>query len=432
LSREGEVVIARRTWANGVVLERRFQLAKDHDYVFQVEQTLKNPTPQGVVWPAYQVNVGTAQPLHVHDQTLYIKSGWLEAANEHFHVTTLHDFEPGGFFFGMFGAHAPRTTIAGEQTGLQWVSVKNQFFTLILTPLGQPLLEKVESHKVALARQNRLAPFGLQAVAGLPAETLAAGAEVKQNFQLYAGPKEYARLKGLPHREDVVMEFGFWSWVVKPLLATLNQLHRWVPNYGWVIILLTLGIKMTLWPLQGIANRNMKQMQALAPKMKELQERHKDAPEKLNKDMMKLYQEYGVNPMGGCLPMLIQMPIFLGFYTMLQSAVELRNASFFWIHDLSQPDTIAHLPLLGSTLDINPLPLIMSATTMLLMRMSPQSSDNPQMKMMQWMPLIFVFFLYNFASALSLYWTVNNLISIGQTYYNLRQPLPVLKKVAKK
>jgi YidC/Oxa1 family membrane protein insertase len=126
--------------------------------------------------------------------------------------------------------------------------------------------------------------------------------------------------------------------------------------------------------------------------------------------------------------MLVQIPVFIGFYQMLQSAVEMRNQAFLWIPDLAQPDTITHL--MG--IPLNPLPLIMTATSMLMMRMTPQTSDNPQMKMMQYMPLMMLFMLYNFASALALYWTVNNLFSMLQTWKNLQTPVPTLKRVPKK
>jgi YidC/Oxa1 family membrane protein insertase len=165
--------------------------------------------------------------------------------------------------------------------------------------------------------------------------------------------------------------------------------------------------------------------------LKEIQEKFKEDPTKLNTEMMKLYRDYGVNPLGGCLPMLIQMPVFLGFYYMLLSSVELRGQAFLWIHDLSRPDTIGYLPGLG--IPINPMPLIMTAAMVWSMHLTPQPQgvDNPGAKMMKLMPIIMLVFCYNFSSALSLYWTVQNFLSIGQLMYNLRQPMPRLEKVAK-
>jgi YidC/Oxa1 family membrane protein insertase len=147
----------------------------------------------------------------------------------------------------------------------------------------------------------------------------------------------------------------------------------------------------------------------------------------MNEELMKLYRDYGVNPLSGCLPMLIQIPIFFGFYSMLGSAIELRNSSFFWIHDLSQPDTIGHV--LG--LPINVLPIFMAGTMVWQMAITPKSGDAAQQRMMMFMPLIFLAFAYNYASALSLYWTTQNLFSIVQLYLTRNQPLPKLEKVAR-
>jgi YidC/Oxa1 family membrane protein insertase len=214
-------------------------------------------------------------------------------------------------------------------------------------------------------------------------------------------------------------------------------LHFWVlifHNYGVAIILLTLMIKAITWPLQSIANRSGKRMQALAPKLKELQAKYKETPEKLQTETFALYREYGVNPFGGCLPALIQMPVFFSLYYMLQNAVELRGQSFLWVHDLTKPDTVFTLPYLffGFHPALHPLPIMVTGLTMVMMRMTPQIGDPQQAKIAQWMPLFFLFIFYNFAAALSLYYVINNCVSIIQIYRNLRKPLPDLKRVPRK
>jgi len=168
----------------------------------------------------------------------------------------------------------------------------------------------------------------------------------------------------------------------------------------------------------------MRKMAALSPKMTEMREKYKDDPQKLNEEMMKLYREYGVNPFSGCLPMLIQIPIFFGFYSMLGSAIQLRNSSFLWIQDLSQPDTIGHV--LG--FPINLLPIIMAGTMIWQMVISPKSGDAVQQRMFYFMPVIFLAFCYNYASGLALYWTTQNLFSIVQLYLTRNKPLPTLEK----
>ena len=172
----------------------------------------------------------------------------------------------------------------------------------------------------------------------------------------------------------------------------------------------------------------MRRMSALSPKIQELREKYKDDPTRMNSEVMKLYKEYGINPVGGCLPMLIQIPIFFGLFTMLRQAVELRGAHFLWIRDLSQPDTVAHLPIVGWPINI--LPLIMAATSFWMTHLTPKSGDPTQQRMMMFMPIIFIVFCYNFAAALALYYTVQNLFSILQLYQNRKQPMPTLEKVA--
>ena len=170
----------------------------------------------------------------------------------------------------------------------------------------------------------------------------------------------------------------------------------------------------------------MKKMQALQPKMTELREKYADDPTRMNQELMKLYKDYGINPFAGCLPMFIQIPIFFGFFNMLGGAVELRGSGFLWVKDLSQPDTIATI----AGFHVNLLPLIMAVTMLWQMSITPKSGDPVQQRIFMFVPLIFVFFCYNFASALSLYYTVQNLFSIAQLYATRSQPVPALQRVS--
>lgn len=172
----------------------------------------------------------------------------------------------------------------------------------------------------------------------------------------------------------------------------------------------------------------MKRMSKLQPIMKELREKHKDNPQKLNQETMKLYREYGVNPMGGCLPMLVQIPIFFGVFNMINAAVELRGQSFLWVDDLSQPDHLTDV--FGFPLNL--LPILMAVTMVVQMRMTPQTGDKLQRRIFMLMPLMFFVFCYNYASALALYWTTQNIVSIGQTWLTNRMPeAQLVKKPAK-
>jgi YidC/Oxa1 family membrane protein insertase len=270
--------------------------------------------------------------------------------------------------------------------------------------------------------------LAMEGAMGMPAFQLQPGQTSTERFQIYTGPKLYGRLAKLGHDEAEIMNFGIWKLVSQALLNFMNLLHGWLGNYAVAIVVLTACVKAVLWPLQNKANKSMRHMSALAPKMQELKEKYKDDPTRMNQEVMKLYKEHGVNPVGGCLPMMIQIPIFFGLFSMLGQAAELRHASFLWVHDLSQPDTVAHIPGLGWPVNI--LPLLMGATNVWLMRMTPKTGDTTQQRVMMFMPIIFLVFCYNFAAALALYYTTQNLFTILQLWQNQRQPVPVLEKVA--
>jgi YidC/Oxa1 family membrane protein insertase len=303
----------------------------------------------------------------------------------------------------------------------------NQFFASLIVPLNAKGTE-VWSRRFDVKRADAPPLLGIEGAMRMPAFQLKPGQTSTVHFQIWSGPKLYGRLAKLEHNEAEIMNFGMWKLVSQFLLNLMNWIHRWVGNYAVAILLLTALVKGILWPLQNRANKSMRRMSALSPKMQELREKYKDDPTRMNQEVMKLYKEYGVNPVGGCLPMAIQIPIFFGLFSMLGQAVELRNASFLWVRDLSQPDTVGHIPGLG--FPINILPLIMGATNVWLMRMTPKTGDTTQQKVMMFMPLIFLFFCYNFAAALALYYATQNLFTILQLYQNRRQPVPVLEKTA--
>jgi YidC/Oxa1 family membrane protein insertase len=226
-----------------------------------------------------------------------------------------------------------------------------------------------------------------------------------------------------------MMQYGFFSPVSRVLNAVLNWLHNGLmkisshESWGLSIICLTLIVRICIWPLHAKSTHSMKRMAKLQPKMKELKEKYADDPNKLNTEMMGLYRKYGINPLGGCLPMLIQIPIFFGFFKMLNSAVELRDQPFLWVNDLSQPDTLMYI----AGIPLNILPIVMAATSAIQMAMMPKTGDKMQQRIMLFMPLMFFFFCYNYASALALYWTTQNIFSIGQTYMMNKVPEPELK-----
>jgi len=434
--------------ANGVQWQRTYLLGKA--YALQVIDTLNNPSGTDVTLPAYGLSVGRAEPLHSKAQAgrsflsnanrMYLGAGWLTTKS--FHLTTINDFNPGSVPILGIKTHSERdlfSSITVDASPIRWMGAENQFFTVLLTPPADRLIEHAEFQCFNTRDVNGNLPPGadpeIEATAFFPAVTVPAMKSVALDYSLYTGPKEYDRLNALGEQQGELMRYDGllpFSYLIVPMLFVLHFFYSFLHNYGLAIILLTLCIKAITWPLQSIANRAGKRMQAVAPKLKELQAKYKDQPEKLNSETFAIYKEYGVNPFGGCLPALVQMPVFFSLYYMLQNAVELRGAKFLWVHDLTQPDTIAMIPLLGYHIAINPLPLMVTGLTMIMMRMTPQIGDPQQAKIAQFMPLVFLFIFYNFAAALSLYYVINNCVSIVQIYRNLRKPLPELKRVPKK
>ncbi len=236
---------------------------------------------------------------------------------------------------------------------------------------------------------------------------------------LYFGPKEIDRLKALGHNLSKEINFGWFDPIAKPLLYVLNFFYRFIHNYGWSIILLTVLIKILFWPLAHKGAQSMKTMQKLQPKLAKLKEKYKDDKERMNKELMQLYKTYKVNPMSGCLPMLLQIPVFFALYKVLLQAIELRHAPFMlWINDLSAPDRLmipgVTIPYLGG---IPVLTLLMGVSMYYQQKLSPSSMDPTQAKMMQFLPVVFTFMFINFPSGLVLYWLVNNILSIVQQVY---------------
>ncbi|MFN7138016.1 MAG: YidC/Oxa1 family insertase periplasmic-domain containing protein, partial [Limisphaerales bacterium] len=309
------------------------------------------------------------------------------------------------------------------ESNVFWGAVHNRFFTIAAVPslpANQLISRRVElEHSRQLLATNAEAiTNGFQTSLVYPPAILNAGESVQNNFLIYAGPKEYNILVRLgeqyKNQLDAIMNFGgFFGWFAQGLLVSMNWLHSFFGmGYGIAIIVITIIIKLLFWPLTNASTKSMKRMQLLQPQMKALQEKYKDDPRKMNMKLMEFMKEHKVSPLGGCLPMLVQIPIFIGFYQMLRSAIELRDVSFLWACDLSQADTIAYV----AGFPINPLPIIWAGTMVWQASMTPMSPgmDPTQQKIMRYMPLMILFFLYNMSAGLTLYWTVQNLLTILQ------------------
>ena len=255
-----------------------------------------------------------------------------------------------------------------------------------------------------------------------PSGPVPAKAERTYKYTVYFGPKSLKALKPVAADLTRVVDFGFFDIVAKPLLYAMNFMYRFIPNYGVVIIIITIIVKILFWPLSNKSYESMSQMKKLQPKMAEIKAKYKNDKTQMNKEMMNLYKLYKVNPLGGCLPMILQIPVFFGFYKMLYQAIELRHAPFWlWINDLSAPDRLFRfditIPLMAPPYGIPVLTLVMGASMFFQQKMSPPPGDPTQAKMMMLMPIFFTFIFINFPSGLVLYWLVNNILSMVQQKY---------------
>lgn len=262
-----------------------------------------------------------------------------------------------------------------------------------------------------------------------PRFSLAPGANAAVSYRLYFGPKDLDILKAQGSKLEEVINFGWFilpsiksAWLAKPFLYALKFFYKYIHNYGVAIIIITVILKALFYPLTNASYKSMKEMQKLQPKMVALKEKYKNDRDAMNKAVMELYKTHKVNPMGGCLPMVVQIPVFFALYKALMFSIELRHAPFIlWIKDLSAPDAlfgvIPHgLPFFGG-FPIGPLPLLMGATMLIQQKMTPSNMDPAQAKMMMALPFVFTFMFLNFPSGLVLYWLVNNILTIAQQAY---------------
>jgi YidC/Oxa1 family membrane protein insertase len=311
---------------------------------------------------------------------------------------------------------------------VDWVAAKNKFFVQLLVParentgsayrvLAQRKLIPGEQQNPALSpRKAEIAAVSSAMV--FPSMTIRPGDSLEFRLRYYAGPKKFSILRLLGMKQEEVMEFGMWSPVCKFLLKVLNTTYKLIPNYGVAIIILTILIRILFWPLTHKSTESMKKMQALQPLMMEIREKYKDNPQKMQTETMELYRKHKVNPMGGCLPMLIQIPVFIALFVVLRSAIELRFAEFLWIKDLSEPER-----LLADILPIplNILPIIMAVTMAWQQKLTPTADSSQQRMMMVFMPVMMLVMFYMMPSALVLYWTTNQCIMIAQQLVNKKR-----------
>jgi YidC/Oxa1 family membrane protein insertase len=300
--------------------------------------------------------------------------------------------------------------------GIDWVATRNKYFAVALIPVGTVSEGAyLEGTHIAMPDNGSFESYGISLKMPYRGEQ-----SEKSIFKVFLGPLQHSELKSYGTSLEKIMSLG-WAWLIRPIseyimLPIFTAIHYVIPNWGLVIIIFSILIKVALHPLSKSQMKSMKKMQKLQPLMNELREKYKDDPQKMNQSIMGLYKEYGVNPAGGCLPLLLQMPIMYALYSVFRGAIELRQANFVgWITDLSVPDVIyrlpSKLPLVGIQ-DISGIAVLMGVTMFFQTKMT---TTNPQQKAMVWMMPIMMTLLFNgFPSGLNLYYAVFNILSIGQ------------------
>lgn len=299
----------------------------------------------------------------------------------------------------------------------QWIALEKPYFMSSLI-FNEPVQGKMVVSSSEDLVQNQLL-FDL--------EPIPAGGNTSLRYQLFMGPKKLSLLRQYGNGLDRAINFGWVDILAKPCLWFMNFIYRFIPNYGVAIIILTIVTRLLFWPLARKSYKSMGEMRKLAPLMKEIREKYKDDKARVNQETMALYKTYKINPVSGCLPMVVQLPVFFALYRMLYQAIELRHAPFFgWIQDLSAPDRLFNfdfkIPFMEPPYGIPVMTIIMGATMLLQQKMTPTPGSDPtQAKMMMLMPIVFMVIFINFSSGLVLYWLVGNLVAISQQYFTQKK-----------
>jgi len=384
-------------WSNGAVRALKSFRFSRKSYVVEVSSEV---TQGGAATPHLLGWRGGFGDAAVSDAAQSVKTYYYDRAQGKTVRVEAKDAEKGPV------VHAGNYSFAG---------IEDLFFTAAFLPSGVgPALElETSALESATSREAKKQLFAGAAV----------GAGSQNQLLVYVGPKELDTLRRVRPELAQLVDFGFFSFIAYPLFLMLNWTHRFVPNFGWTIVLVTIVINFLLFPLKLKSMKSMKKMQKLQPLIKHINDKYKGMgmrdPKRQdqNQEVMDLYKKYGVNPLGGCLPMMLQMPFFFAFYTVLTVTIEMRHAGWLWVSDLSSPE--AHW--------FKFLPILMIATQFWYQKMTPATTADPtQQKMMQFMPLMMGFFFYGLSSGLVLYWLTGNLVGIGQQWFINRLPEPDL------
>lgn len=427
VSQSATSVVWRAIVADQVEVTRTYTIQPDdasgEPYLIRHDTTFRNLAATPLSTPALAFNFGAAEPTSPSDVTALNVSA---CRGKDVEFAGLGTFAGSGWFGQMIGRNEPeKGAMLLETTDVSWAAVKNQFFTAILIP--EKPSGRVTAQRVALAGEVT-GPIGVTGSWVRESLTLTPDQPASVKLDYYVGPKEYTRLNRFDREQYRLMEWGSFIGIFSALIfKLLNFLHGLVAGsdwaWGWAIILTTVIIRSLMWPITAQAAKSAKRMGKIQGPLKEIQEKYKDNRVKQQEETIKLFKQHKINPVGGCLPLVFQIPIFIGLFNLLRSASELRFADFLWIHDLSAADTVAQIPGLGFPL--NPMPLLMGVTMWIQMKMTPTpTTDNASAKMMKFMPIFVTVMCYGFSSGLAVYWTASNCFSIFQQWVTNKRKDP--------
>ena len=392
---------------------RRIRLSGD--YRLEVEEesagsTLPVRLPIGVM----SMGGGANDLLSIDSWAMDVKGGRVIHHGEEEPLESYLVATTGGCSGRKSAAGIPETSEVSVPGACTWVAVKNRFFVTAVCGMS----EQATDFEASITRDMNTSDYVLKNVS---ADVGMAKDSRSRKYTFFAGPKKQSLLWDLGMRD--VMEFGMWRWVCYPMVWVLNLFHSWVPSFGIGIILLTVLVRLVFWPLTHKSTVSMRRMSEIQPKMKEIREKFKDNPQRLQQETWALYRDNKVNPLASCLPMLVQIPVFIALFTVLRSAVELRYAPFLWIADLSEPENL--FPGIFPFGGLNILPVLMAVTMGLQSALTPSAGDKQQQRMMMiMMPIMMLVMFYSFPSALSLYWTLSQVLSIVQMWYIRKRYTP--------
>jgi YidC/Oxa1 family membrane protein insertase len=381
---------------NGITLEKTFALDPD-SYVVKVENKIINQTALPIAPYIYAELVKDGNII-VESQFYSTFTGpAIYTDKDKYREVDFSDIEKKN-------VKLPEVQSPGEAG---WIAMVQHYFATAWIP------NSASSREVYFDKlDNNLYRVGVKSAI----EPIAPNSSTEQVSQLFIGPEEDALLKEVAPGFDLIKDYGYLTIIAKPLFWIMTQIHHVVQNWGWAIIILTIFIKIIFFPLSAASYKSMARMKEVQPRLVQMKEQYKGDPQKLNAAMMAMYKQEKINPLGGCLPVLIQIPVFISLYWVLLLSVEMRGAPWLgWIHDLSKPDTLLS-DLVGISIPIGILPIIMAISMYIQTKLNPVPPDPIQAKVMLYMPLVFSLMFFFFPSGLVLYYIVNNVLSIAQQW----------------